>query len=104
MLLNLLSVTMLSLALASSILALYGGFAALRAVSNLKKPMAPSAGHNLLEKGIVHLFLFASIVLALRLCSYPLFYGALQSFVKDIDGAMCIYGVTQILPDLCGFL
>ena len=104
MLLNLLSITMLSLALVSSIVALYGGFAALRAVGNWKKSAAAPAKHNLLENGLNHLFLLASIVLALRLCSYPLFYVALQSFVKDIDGAMCIYGVTQVLPDLCGFL
>ena len=104
MLLNKLSVTLLSLALVSSILALYGGFVALRAVGNWKKTMGASAGHNLFEKRLDHLFLFASIVLVLRLCSYPLFYVVLQSFVKNIDGAMCIYGVTQILPNLCKFL
>jgi hypothetical protein len=104
MLLNILSISMLSLAVISSILALCGGFIVLRAMVNWKKSPTASAEHNQLEKMSSRLFLFASIVLALRLCTYPLFYGALQSFVKDIDGAMCIYGVTQVLPNLCGFL
>jgi len=104
MLLNILSISMLSLALISSILALCGGFIVLRAMTNWKKSPIASAAHNQLEKMTSRLFLSASIVLALRLCSYPLFYGALQSFVKDIDGAMCIYGVMQVLPRLCGFL
>ena len=104
MLLNILSCTMLSLALISFIPALCGGIIVLSVAGNWKKPMPASAGYNLLEKKLDHLFLLASIVLALRLCSYPLFYGVLQSFVKNINGAMCIYGVTQVLPGLCGFL
>lgn len=104
MLLNILSITMFSLALISFIPALWGGIVVLSVAGNWKKPITASAGHNLFEKRLDHLFLFASIVLAFRLCSYPLFYGVLQSFVKDIDGAMCIYGVTQVLPGLCGFL
>jgi hypothetical protein len=104
MLLNQLSVTMLSLALISSILALYGGFWAIRVVGNLRKSVTAPARHNLIEKRINPLLWFASMVLVVRLFSYPLFYSALQSFVKDIDGAMCIYGVTRVLPNLCRFL
>ena len=104
MLINILSFNMLSFGLVSSILALSVGVVALRTVGNWKKSTPTPAGHNPLEKGLDSLFLFASMILTLRLCSYPLFYGTLQSFVKNIDGAMCIYGVTQVLPNLCGFL
>ncbi|MDY6856402.1 MAG: hypothetical protein SWO11_17215 [Thermodesulfobacteriota bacterium] len=104
MLLNPFSITMLSLALISSILALYGGFWTFRVVGNLRRPMTSHTSHNALEKRINPLLWFASVVLAVRLFTYPLFYGALQSFVKDIDGAMCIYGVTQVSPHLYRFL
>jgi|GEM_PF-553761 len=104
MLLNPFSVTMLSLALVSSIMALYGVGWVFKEMVHWKRPMAEPARHNVFEKRINLILWFASIVLALRLFSYPLFYGALQSFVKDVDGAMCIYGVTQVLPDLYTFL
>ncbi len=104
MLLNPLSITTLSFALISSVLTLYGGFWAFKVGGNLKRSMTAAVRHNALGKRINPLFWFASVVLVVRLFSYPLFYGALQGFVKDVDGAMCIYGVTQVLPNLCTFL
>jgi len=42
----------------------------------------------------------ATAVLFVRLLSWPLFYATLQSFVPDVPGAMCIFGVTQVKPYL----
>jgi hypothetical protein len=44
--------------------------------------------------------LMASVVLMVRLLSWPLFYATLNSYVPDVQGAMCIAGVTQINPSL----
>jgi hypothetical protein len=44
------------------------------------------------------------IVLLIRLFDWPLFYVTLQSFIQDIEGAMCIFGVTQVRPSLTRFL
>jgi len=43
------------------------------------------------------------IVLVVRLINWPLFYVTLQSFISDIEGAMCIFGVTQVKPSLTRF-
>jgi len=55
-------------------------------------------------KRINRAFFFITLFLLIRQLSYPLFYLSLQSFVKYVEGAMCIYGVTQLLPGLCNFL
>jgi hypothetical protein len=44
------------------------------------------------------------IVLFIRLINWPLFYVTLQSFISDIEGAMCIFGVTQVKVSLTRFL
>jgi hypothetical protein len=40
----------------------------------------------------------------MRLINWPLFYATLQSFITDVEGAMCIFGVTQVKPGLTRFL
>ncbi len=55
---------------------------------------------SLEERGLVeersHLVLLvATIILGIRLANWFLFYAMLQSFVPDLEGAMCIFGVTQ---------
>lgn len=40
--------------------------------------------------------LIASVVLMVRLFSWPLFYATLNSYVPEIQGAMCVAGVAQI--------
>src|SRR5205807_6623769 len=41
------------------------------------------------------LFLLAFLLLGLNFASWPLFYLLLQSYVRDMPGVMCIYGVTR---------
>jgi hypothetical protein len=40
----------------------------------------------------------------LRLVSWPLFYILLQSYVPSVTGAMCIFGVTRVMPVFIAFL
>lgn len=54
------------------------------------------------EKKSHLVLLVAVVVLGIRLFNWPLFYATLQSFVPDIDGAMCIFGVTQVKRILTG--
>ena len=49
-----------------------------------------------IEKKSHLVLLVAVVVLGIRLFNWPLFYATLQSFVSDIDGAMCMFGVTQV--------
>ena len=76
----------------------------LRLSDKWKKAYDSKAGDNRLEKRINTALFSITIFLWIRLLSYPLFYVALQTFVKHVEGAMCIYGVTRLLPGLCNFL
>ncbi|MGA2033503.1 MAG: hypothetical protein ABSG68_14705, partial [Thermoguttaceae bacterium] len=40
--------------------------------------------------------LVATVALALLVIGWPLLYAMLDSFVPEIPGAMCIYGVTKV--------
>jgi hypothetical protein len=42
------------------------------------------------------LILLAGVLLVLNVAAWPLFYLLLQSYVPELPGVMCIYGVTQI--------
>jgi len=104
MILNPFSIVMLLVASISTILGLYGSILLLKVIIAGKISPHTSEKHTGSETGTNRVISLAVIVLTLRLFSYPLFYATLQSFVKDIEGAMCIYGVTQVLPRLCSFL
>jgi hypothetical protein len=55
------------------------------------------------QKGYL-IFLIACVAIAIRAIAWPWFYFMLQSFVPEIPGAMCMFGVTQILPSTVTFL
>jgi hypothetical protein len=42
--------------------------------------------------------LVAMVCLAILVIGWPLLYAMLDSFVPEIPGAMCIYGVTKVMP------
>ncbi|HHT9130816.1 MAG TPA: hypothetical protein ACFYEC_08145, partial [Candidatus Brocadiaceae bacterium] len=50
------------------------------------------------------IFLLACVTIAIRMLAWPWFYFMLQSFVSEVPGAMCMFGVTQILPSTVTFL
>ena len=48
--------------------------------------------------------LIASVILMVRLLSWPLFYATLNSYVSEIQGAMCVAGVAQIQSSMARLL
>ncbi|MBI5378600.1 MAG: hypothetical protein HZA23_00395 [Nitrospirae bacterium] len=103
MILNPLSVAILLIGLLTLLLAaLQTGFA-LKLHASLGPSPTPDLRTAVEEQ--THLMLtLAVVLLTMRMLAWPLFYATLQSFVPDIPGAMCIYGVTQALPTLSGAL
>ena len=60
--------------------------------------------HQVLERRSYLLLLITCVVIMLRLIGWPFLYLVLWSFVPDITGAMCIFGVTQVKPILTSTL
>ena len=104
MLLNPFSIILLLVASMSTALVLYGSVLSLKVRGGWARCGAVPMQHNGLQSRIHFVLFVASTVLVLRLLSYPLFYATLQSFVEDVEGAMCIYGVTQLSPKLFMFM
>lgn len=48
--------------------------------------------------------LIASVILMVRLLSWPLFYATLNSYVPEVQGAMCVAGVTQLKAGMARLL
>ena len=95
MILNVLSITEIFIALISLVLMIWAGILSL--ILFLRWRAAPTAEERSeVEKRSHLVFLVAVVLLGIRLFNWPLFYATLQSFVPDIDGAMCIFGVTQV--------
>jgi hypothetical protein len=60
---------------------------------------------QLLAKDRLHLcFLFLSTAFFIRLAAWPLFYILLHSLIPLVPGAMCIFGVTRVMPKFVAFL
>lgn len=57
-----------------------------------------------LERTGYLVLLIACVIFAVRMASWPFFYLTLGSYVPEVPGAMCMFGVTQILPYAVGFL
>jgi hypothetical protein len=84
-------------------LAIWGGISSLILYRKWKKPSGPEEKTSLEDRSYL-VILIMVIVLLIRLINWPLFYGTLQSFIHDIEGAMCIFGVTQVKVSLTRFL
>jgi len=103
MILNALSITMIFIGVLSALLAIWGGISSLILYRKLKRPSRPEEKTSLEDRSYL-VFLIMVIVLLIRLINWPLFYITLQSFISDIEGAMCIFGVTQVKVSLTRFL
>ena len=68
------------------------------------KKLTNEEKHQILEDRSYLFLLIACVVLSIRLITWPFFYLVLWSFVPDITGAMCIFGVTQVKPTLTSIL
>lgn len=103
MILNALSITMIFIGAVSVLLAIWGGISSLILYRKWKRPSGPEEKTSLEDRSYL-VFLIMVIVLLIRLINWPLFYATLHSFISDIEGAMCIFGVTQVKPGLTRFL
>jgi len=103
MILNALSITLIFVGVLSALLALWGGISSLILYRKWGKPSTPEKKTSLEDRSYLVLLIMV-IVLLIRLINWPLFYVTLQSFISDIEGAMCIFGVTQVKPGLTRFL
>ncbi|MGD9031431.1 MAG: hypothetical protein PVJ69_14245 [Desulfobacteraceae bacterium] len=101
MILNVFSITETFIGLISLILMGWAGILSLSLALRWKRASTVEEKSEV-EKRSHLVLLVAAVVLGIRLVNWPLFYATLQSFVPDIDGAMCIFGVTQVKRVLTG--
>jgi hypothetical protein len=101
MILNVFSITETFIGLISFILMGWAGLFSLTLALRWKRASSVEQRSEV-EKRTHLVLLVAVVVLGIRLLNWPLFYATLQSFVSDIDGAMCIFGVTQVKRALTG--
>jgi len=87
----------------SALLAIWGGISSLILYRKWKRTATPEEKTSLEDRSYLVLLIMV-IVLLIRLINWPLFYVTLQSFISDIEGAMCIFGVTQVKAGLTRFL
>lgn len=102
MILNVFSITEIFLGMLSVILMTGGGVLSFSLAKGWRRASTPEQKAEI-EKRSHLVLLVAVVVMATRLLNWPLFYATLQSFVPEIDGAMCIFGVTQVKRGLTGF-
>ncbi len=103
MILNALSITLIFISALSALLTLWGGISSFVLYRRWKSPFIPEEKASLEDRSYLVLLIMV-IVLVIRLFDWPLFYVTLQSFIHDIEGAMCIFGVTRVRPGLTRFL
>jgi len=103
MILNALSITIIFIGALSALLAVWGGISSFILYRRWGRPSTPEEKTSLEDRSYLILLIMV-IVLLIRLINWPFFYGTLQSFISDIEGAMCIFGVTQVKPGLTRFL
>jgi hypothetical protein len=96
MILNVFSITQIFIGFLSLVLMVWAGILSLMLVLRWRGASTVEEKSEVEKRS--HLVLLVGVVLlGIRLFNWPLFYATLQSFVPDIDGAMCIFGVTQVM-------
>lgn len=87
----------------TAVLGIYGGIFAFKA--------ARASGGDItteqitdLETKTRFLLIIVSVVIVVRVLAMPIFYWALESAVPDLPGAMCGFGVSQVMPGLTSLL
>lgn len=99
MILNIYTIIMLFVAIVAGLLAVPLGVLSYKVYrrwgSNLHDEERAS-----IENRSYLLMLIATVILFVKLLTWPFFYVSLQSYIPGIQGAMCIFGVTQNQPAL----
>lgn len=87
----------------TAILGIYGGIFAFKAARTSGGDITTDQITDL-ETKTRFLLIIVSVVIVVRVLAMPIFYWALESAVPDLPGAMCGYGVTQVIPGLTRLL
>ncbi len=103
MILNAFALTSLFIGTISLLLTVGSVFSALYFFHQLKSCEAADEKARMEVRIHLSLLLLLTAFL-LRLVSWPLFYILLQSYVPLVTGAMCIFGVTRVMPVFVAFL
>lgn len=103
MIINTHTILFLFIAALTGLLAVPIGYLALKTYVQTGKTVTGEEGDSLVDRSYL-LFLIAAVVLAVKLGDWPVFYATLQSVIPSIQGAMCIFGVTQTQPVLSGIV
>lgn len=83
----------------SAILMVYLGITSLSTYKKYKRAKERVEIHEI-ENRTHLIFLIAVVIIIVRVINWPLFYITLHSMINYIEGAMCIFGVTQANPSL----
>lgn len=103
MIINVFTIISLFIVAVSLVLGLFQAGVSLFLYKNWKK-VRTGEEKTRLEDFAYLVLLIASVVLMVRLLSWPLFYATLNSYVPEIQGAMCVAGVTQIQAGMARLL
>lgn len=72
--------------------------------TNARPQILPGEVQTRFENCFYLVFWMGVVLLSIRLVMWPFFYFTLNSFVSEIEGAMCIFGVTKVIPTLTTIL
>lgn len=103
MIINLFTIISLFIAAVSLILGIFQTGVSIYLYKNWKT-VKTGEQKTKLEDFAYLVLLIASVVLMVRLLSWPLFYATLNSYVPEIQGAMCVAGVAQIQAGMARIL
>lgn len=103
MILNVYTIAMLFIAILTGILAVPLGILSFRTYKKWDSVFYDEERTALVNRSYL-LLLMAIVILFVKLLSWPFFYVTLHSYVANIHGAMCIYGVTMLQPNLTGIV
>ncbi|RJQ47945.1 MAG: hypothetical protein C4538_04675 [Nitrospiraceae bacterium] len=103
MILNVYTIIMLFASALTGILAIPAWFMSYRMYAMWKQSLHAEAKTDIENKSYL-LLLMATVIVIIKLLSWPFFYVTLQSYVPEIRGAMCIFGVTQFDPSMSNAL
>ena len=96
MILNIYTIIMIFISIVSLVLGIALLVMTVRAIAG--SDMLKTSEKTSHEKIGYLIFLLACVVLSIRMLAWPRFYMMLQSLVMEVPGAMCMFGVTQIMP------
>ena len=99
MIINIFSVLLLFMDALSAVLMIWATLVSIRLLVGARG-LRDEEEWQTLETRSYLLLLIACVALIIRLIGWPFFYLVLWSFVPEIDGAMCIFGVTNVEPVL----